>query len=472
MERTAHEQNPRSLMHLFDMPWAFLGFALWRAWVSLTYANPAIPMPVNALAGQFSYDVVLAVTSLSIAFAARRIAPLSAKRSVYGAIAVLLGFSVSANIIAVLQPSMTNLLAIPATLAGGIGSALLVLLWCEIYSCLTATRVALYFALSLMGGVALTYLLTGLKDAYLYGTLIALPALSAALAWRSYHRYIPAEDRPQPSSRLLIPWKFFLVLALFEFVASYNSAHLGSDYAALIGSHSAGTTLIGSLLLFIWVWWFSNRLPLSVLYRAPALLLCCGLFVVPLFGLGGNVVGSFCTTIGTGLLGAVVFLFLCDIVRRFGVSALLLFGIEESLLVMNWIGKEASLLLNGRNYFGDFGPTIGALLAVIAIVVVTVFVLNEKEVSQRWGIAFSSKQSPEENAQIRLLRRCEEVANAKHLTPRELEVMELLAQGKSLSGAARELIIAEGTVKAHTRHIYEKLGISTRQELLDLLYAE
>ena len=40
------------------------------------------------------------------------------------------------------------------------------------------------------------------------------------------------------------------------------------------------------------------------------------------------------------------------------------------------------------------------------------------------------------------------------------------------SGVASELIIAEGTAKAHTRHIYEKLGINTRQELLDLLMAE
>ena len=49
---------------------------------------------------------------------------------------------------------------------------------------------------------------------------------------------------------------------------------------------------------------------------------------------------------------------------------------------------------------------------------------------------------------------------------------ELLAEGKSLSGVAHELIIAEGTAKAHTRHIYEKLGINTRQELLDLLMTE
>lgn len=472
MSRVANEQDSRLLRQLFDMPWAFLGFALWRAWVSLTYANPSISMPVNTLAGQFSYDVVLAVACLVIAFISRRLMPLSAKHTAYILIAVLLAFSVGTNALAVMQPSMAPILAIPATLAGGIGSALLILIWCEIYSCLRPTHLALYYSLSLMGGVGLTYLLAGFRDEYLYGILIMLPLLSAALAWRSYHRYIPVEDRPKPSSRTLIPWKFFLILALFEFIGRYNTAHLGSDYASLIGSHSTWTTLVGGFILFLWVWRFSNRLPLSVLYRAPTLIICCGLLVVPLFGLGGNIVGSFCTAVGLTLFNAVVFLFLCDIARRFGVSALLLFGIEESLLLVGWMGKGAAWLLDGYGHFGALGPTIGALFAAITIAVVTVFVLNEKEIGQRWGIAFLGKQSPEEANQNRLMQRCEEVASVKHLTPRELEVMELLAQGKSLSAVARELIIAEGTAKAHTRHIYEKLSISTRQELLDLLYAE
>lgn len=472
MGRIASEQDPRLLRQLLDMPWAFLGFALWRAWVSLTYANPSIPMPVNSLAGQFSYDVVLAVACLVVAFMSRHLMPLSAKRLAYVLIAVLLAFSVCSNTAAVMQPSLAHILVIPATVAGGVGSALLILIWCEIYSCLHPTYLALYYSLSLMGGVGLTYLLAGFKDQYLYGILAVLPMLSAALAWRSYRRYIPVEDRPEPSSRMLIPWKFFLILALFEFIGRYNSAHLGSDYASLIGSHSTWTTLIGGFILFLWVWRFSNRLPLSVLYRAPTLIICCGLLVVPLFGLGGNVVGSFCTAVGLMLFNSVVFLFLCDIARRFGVSALLLFGIEESLLLVGWTGKGAAGVLDGFGHFGAIGPTMGALFAAITIAIVTVFVLNEKEIGQRWGIAFLGKRSNEENAQSRLIRRCEEVASTKHLTPRELEVMELLAQGKSLSAVARELIIAEGTAKAHTRHIYEKLGISTRQELLDLLYAE
>ena len=333
------------------MPQAFLGFALWRAWVSLTYANPSVPMPVSGTAGQFAYDVVLAGSAIVIALLSSRIAPLAGRRWVYGTIALLLGFSVAANVAALALPATTDALVAPATLAGGIGSALLILLWCEIYSCLSPTRVALYYALAIIGGVVLTFALQGFSDEYLYGALLVLPALSAALAHRSYRLYVPAEDRPIAANRRLIPWKFFLILALFELVASYSSAHIRSAYPLLVGSHSTATTLVGGLVLFAWVWWFSNRLPLSALYRAPVILLCCGLLIVPLFGLGGNLAGSFCTALGVMLFNAIVFLFLCDISKRFGVSALLLFGIEESLLLVGWVGREGALLFDGSGLF-------------------------------------------------------------------------------------------------------------------------
>ena len=462
----------RSLGSLLDMPLAFLGFALWRAWVSLSYANPTAPLPVNEAGGKLVYDIVLAGCAIAIALLSSRLAPLAGKRWAYGAVAVLLGLCAITNIVGIQQPELVSALAPAATVAGGAGSALLILLWCGIYSCLAPTRVALYYSLSLTGGVVLTFILQGFRDEYLYGALVVLPALSAALAWRAYHRYVPPEDRPVASSRRLIPWKFFIVLALFELVASYSGAQIRGQYATLMGSHSTWTTLIGGVLLFVWVWWFSNRLPLSTLYRAPAILICCGLLAVPLFGLGGSVAASFCMALGVGLFNAIVFLFLCDIAKRFGVSALLLFGLEESLLLVGWIGREGALVFNAHGLFGTLGPALGAVGAVVVIVVAAALVLNEREIGERWGIAFMGKRPDEETERTRLARRCAQVAKAGRLTPRETEVMELLAQGKSLAGVANELIIAEGTAKAHTRHIYEKLGINTRQELLDLLLAE
>jgi DNA-binding CsgD family transcriptional regulator len=50
------------------------------------------------------------------------------------------------------------------------------------------------------------------------------------------------------------------------------------------------------------------------------------------------------------------------------------------------------------------------------------------------------------------------------LTRREREVLELLASGRSNAEIARDLWLAEGTVRTHLNRIYEKLGVHTRTE--------
>jgi two-component system response regulator DegU len=48
------------------------------------------------------------------------------------------------------------------------------------------------------------------------------------------------------------------------------------------------------------------------------------------------------------------------------------------------------------------------------------------------------------------------------LSPREVEVLELLARGQSNNQIARELSISTSTVKNHVHHIIRKLGVSDR----------
>jgi two-component system NarL family response regulator len=50
------------------------------------------------------------------------------------------------------------------------------------------------------------------------------------------------------------------------------------------------------------------------------------------------------------------------------------------------------------------------------------------------------------------------------LTPREVAVLELVAQGKSNKEIGAVLSLAEGTVKTHLKRIYEKLGVGDRTE--------
>ena len=62
----------------------------------------------------------------------------------------------------------------------------------------------------------------------------------------------------------------------------------------------------------------------------------------------------------------------------------------------------------------------------------------------------------------------EEVAQEAGLTKRETEVTALLLEGRSLRIVQQELFISEGTARTHAKRIYAKLGVHSKQELIDL----
>lgn len=63
---------------------------------------------------------------------------------------------------------------------------------------------------------------------------------------------------------------------------------------------------------------------------------------------------------------------------------------------------------------------------------------------------------------------CAAFATDWGLSAREGEVFTLIANGRDVPYIERELVLAKSTVKTHIKHIYEKCGVSSRQDLLDL----
>ena len=48
------------------------------------------------------------------------------------------------------------------------------------------------------------------------------------------------------------------------------------------------------------------------------------------------------------------------------------------------------------------------------------------------------------------------------LTPREVELLQYVAQGYTNTQVARRMGLSEGTVRTHLNHIYERLGVTSR----------
>jgi len=87
--------------------------------------------------------------------------------------------------------------------------------------------------------------------------------------------------------------------------------------------------------------------------------------------------------------------------------------------------------------------------------------VREVHAGGRWLDKVSSNRALE-----RLHRRDVEGLEAvPTLTPRELEIVRMVARGLRNRSIAEQLFISEGTVKIHLHNIYQKLAVSGRLEL-------
>ena len=59
---------------------------------------------------------------------------------------------------------------------------------------------------------------------------------------------------------------------------------------------------------------------------------------------------------------------------------------------------------------------------------------------------------------------------ADELTPRELEVLRLIARGRSNAELARDLVISETTAKTHVARILAKLRVRDRVQIVVFAY--
>ena len=65
------------------------------------------------------------------------------------------------------------------------------------------------------------------------------------------------------------------------------------------------------------------------------------------------------------------------------------------------------------------------------------------------------------------MKRCNALGDACGLSERQKEVLILIAQGRSAKYVEQELSISLSTAQTHIRNIYRKVGVHSRQELLD-----
>ncbi len=64
---------------------------------------------------------------------------------------------------------------------------------------------------------------------------------------------------------------------------------------------------------------------------------------------------------------------------------------------------------------------------------------------------------------------CDAIAATYKLTAREREVLEFMARGRDMPFMEEELVISRNTLKMHIRHIYTKLDVHSKQDIIDMV---
>ena len=444
-----------------------------RAWSTLTFTGTQSAAATTAATAPWSFnphltfDAGYIAISILLLLCFRRFIPLNEHRVVRaGAIAGMLLAS-AACVAAPWFPEATFSLIVVGSLAAGVGYGLFLLLAAEVLCTFSLLRIFLFLSGAMLLGAVITFFCQGLTAPQSQVMLVGLPVLAMLYLHTAYER-VPEADRPKRGvPKFSYPWKLFALYGLYAFAYGMRANQL----VAGAGRHSSVSTAILMAVLFLTAYFASRRFNIGLLYRSPLVLMVCGFLLIPAESIFSPAASSYLISIGYSLMSFLIMFLLYDISKRTGVAIVAFIAFKNAEQLFQVIGGEATGVLALVGLPAVTQDVVVTVVVSVVILGATVLLFSEKELASKWGVGLLEEgglvqRTAEEE---RVGERVEELSRAYRLSPREQEVLALLAEGKTGRVICQELFIAEGTFKAHTRHIYEKMGINSRKELFELL---
>lgn len=204
-------------------------------------------------------------------------------------------------------------------------------------------------------------------------------------------------------------------------------------------------------------------------YRLITTFLLAGALFLPAPMLFPNVPAYLPLAIDVGAfqcLGMGMWILIAGLCRRHQTSCLFAFGLIRAA----WSAGPLVGMLIGRWLWYGIGLDIAgaftaACMCVLLIALVNNFVFTENTLAKALSIMPTDRKQ-------RFQDRCRAVIERYGLTEREGEIMIMFAKGRNLPYVQEELCLSKSTVSTHRQHIYQKLGVHSAQEMIDLIQKE
>lgn len=457
-----------------------LGFAFNRAWVYLMFLGTGASVitwngqPVHPDIFIIS-TLTLCVTLFGAALFKKQATVLLRKRTscIVAVLFVALGtLCVSAT---ALPNGPTNLLAAVGGVLTGMGSGALDLAYGEQYRNVDQQRTMLEIPFAfLLAGIAYFCVLQ-LSSQIACLLTASLPIASGAILMLLNRRIANEDEEVIPLGEIneisfavkmgccacLVGIADGVVRATFMGANAVNAPdfyHLALPLSGIL-----------SLIIIYTCALFSQKQNVRHVYKLAMFAMAFFFMLLPVFS-GLQVIEATIALTGYGTFNALIWILIASISQRYRISGLTAFGIGWGMVTLGvFAGSACGNFICSHVALTPQVLSLIALGATTAVMISYMFVLREEDLSLMIEDCKPSESDGEESQEDRFNNRCKELAKEYALTERELEVVQLMARGRSNKRIQEELFISRGTCSTHIRHIYQKLDIHNRQDLIDLI---
>lgn len=411
----------------------------------------------------------------------------------------------SALLIAALYLSDVQIgLVVLAGIFLGVGAAGFALTWQRYFSSLSASFGNYFLLLATACGPIVffvVYLVPIAVTVYLVPlVLVPLCGLCAVLSDRAVDLGQPLfEDVPAENHRTYIQvirdyWRGAVAIGSLGFISGLIRAILLSN--AALGNLIIVISMLGALLasgVLLWIWGRGTFvLDMRTVFLVLFPLTAAGLLAFPFLA------GSLSPVLAGALyavftFASLVMLLQCmQVSRDRGINPLFVYGFFGSIIyLMQDVGLTLGYATNITLMLGTQAFLVVALAGMFVLAMALYLMRGDARLrptahtvekvefigtpvrarddagegaKEGAGAAAEGAGTEDDDAE-----RCRRIQKRYLLTNRETEIMELFAHGYSMPHIAELLVVSENTVRTHSKHLYAKLGIHKRQELIELL---
>lgn len=478
IRKSAGKAEGKTILSTFTSEWSktsgttVFGFALCQCWIALCFFAPQL-FSGNVVTNV--YELSLAVTAISLIpgiCAARKMDAVTEKKSFVYATAAAAGIGTMLIPFSSMNTLGGICLMVLAAVLTGFASGWLFISW---YKAFCNADDYIGFVLSVAMQSVILYVFTNILLPPVMSPWVTLaiacliPLASAHMLVRtatatstpSAHR-VADLNKQQRRTIIHLCVSMFVVSLVDEFMRNYYLEDTDlAFYAGEVNLLLITLKIVFSVLTVVFLSRCSSFVP--TIYKVSILTSLTAVLFMPYLP---SSIGYGLTNFGAFIFKIMVMLISFNCCRRSMISPILLF----SLTRLTW---SLDLLL-GYSLFVLFkfidpnGDLIGMLSVVVGLLVIAtyLFLFTSSNENPLWRQDIAQpKPAPLDNLPVK----CDHISKVGKLTKREAEVLSLIARGRSTPRIQEELHVSANTVNTHTSHIYQKLGIHSRQELLDLV---